>query len=160
MVHSSDEIDAGIDQLLRFMDPDAAAIENGNVLECLVWGGYWVAASDGQVDRVEVDSLQESTNPQLASAAAMAIKQSKEPLVFIQQRFHESAKQCRQLPPHQRHAMIQRMIAVAKANMSVASEEMVTLREICKALDVNPAFPEKILWQYEDFVFANYGTGT
>ncbi len=43
---------------------------------------------------------------------------------------------------------------VAKASMAVAAEEKSTLEEICIALDVNPAFPERILGQYEDYVLA------
>jgi hypothetical protein len=50
------------------------------------------------------------------------------------------------------------LIAVAKANFAVAAEEQSTLQEICITLEVNPAFPEKILWQYEtDYVFAQMG---
>ena len=115
-----------------------------------------MAACDGRIDLVEVNSLREATNPRIAAEAAAAIKQDANPLNLIRQQFHRAAQSCSQLPPHQRHAVIQKLIAVAKANMSVATEEMNTLREICVALNVNPAFPEKILWQYEDYVFANY----
>ncbi len=57
-------------------------------------------------------------------------------------------------PPLQRHAIIQQLIAVAKANLAVATEEQNTLQEICAALEVNPVFPERILGQYEDVVFS------
>lgn len=152
--HSDEAADARIDELLRFMDPDAAAINDRNVAECLVWGGFWVAASDGRIDRVEVQALGQTAKSRLANEAAAAIHKATEPLQLVRERFHGAAKGCRRLPPPQRHAIIQQLIAVAKANLTVAAEEKNTLQEICTALDVNPAFAEKILWQYEDYVLA------
>jgi uncharacterized tellurite resistance protein B-like protein len=147
-------LDARIDELLRFMDPDAATIHDRRVVECLVWGGCWVAASDGRIDRVEVQALGKSAKSRIASEAAAAIHKAAEPLKLIRERFYGAAEGCRHLPPRQRHAIIQQLIAVAKANLAVAAEEQSTLQEICIALDVNPAFPQKILWQYENYVFA------
>ena len=152
--HSDQAVDARIDELLGFMDPDAATIQNRSAMECLVWGGFWVAASDGRIDQVEVQALGKTMKSRIASEAAAAIRKAAEPLELIRERFHGAAKACRRLPPPQRHAMIQQLIAVAKANLAVAAEEQSTLQEICIALDVNPAFAEKILWQYEDYVLA------
>ena len=152
--YSEQEVDARIDELLGFMDPDAATIQNRTALEGLVWGGFWVAASDGRIDRVEVQALGNTAKSRIASEAAAAIHKAAEPLELIRERFHKAAKGCRHFPPPQRHAIIQQLIAVAKANLAVAAEEKSTLREICIALDVNPAFPEKIFWQYEDHVLA------
>jgi uncharacterized tellurite resistance protein B-like protein len=152
--HPDQAVDARIDELLRFMDPDAATIQNRSAVECLVWGGFWVAASDGRIDRIEVQALGKAVKSRIASQAATAIQEAAEPLKLIRERFHGAARDCRQLPPAQRHAIIQQLIAVAKANLAVAVEEKSALQEICVALEVNPAFPEKILWQYEDSVFA------
>ena len=148
-------VDGRIDELLRFMDPDAATIQNRSVAECLVWGGFWVAASDGRIDRVEVQALGNAVKSRMGNEAAAAIQKSAEPLKLIRERFQGAAEGCRRLPPFQRHAMIQQLIAVAKANVAVATEEKSTLQEICVALDVNPTFPERILGQYEDVVFAS-----
>jgi predicted Zn-dependent protease len=152
--YSDQAVDARIDELLRFMDPDAATMRNRNVVECLVWGGFWVAASDGRIDQVEVEALSKTVNSQIANQAAVAIQKSTEPLKFIREQFQRAAEGCRHLPAPQRHAIIQQLIAVAKANVTVGAQERRTLHEICIALAVNPAFPEKILSQYADCVFA------
>jgi len=153
--HTDESVDARIHELLQFMDPDAATIQNRRVVECLVWGGFWVAASDGRIDQAEIDALSKAVQPQIAHEAVVAIRKSADPLKLIQERFLRAAEGCRQLPPAQRHAMIQQLIAVAKANLGVATEEKNTLQRICAALNVNPDFPERILWQYEtDYVFA------
>ncbi len=152
--HSDQAVDARIDELLRFMDPDAATIQNRSVVECLVWGGLWVAASDGRIDRVEIQALGKSVKSRIANEASAAVQKAAEPLVLIRERFHQAAEGCRRLPPFQRHAIIQQLIAVAKANVTVATEEKNALQEICAALGVNPVFPERILGQYEDHVLA------
>ena len=71
--HSDQAVDTRIDELLRFMDPDAATIQNRSVAECLVWGGFWVAASDGRIDRVEVQALGNAGKTRMAAEAAAAI---------------------------------------------------------------------------------------
>jgi len=152
---TDESVDARIHELLQFMDPDAATIQNRRVAECLVWGGFWVAASDGKIDQAEIVALSKTVLPQIANGAVAAIRKAAHPLKLIQERFLRAAESCRQLSPAQRHAIIQQMIAVAKANLGVGTEEKSTLQQICAALEVNPAFPEKILWQYEtDYVFA------
>jgi peptidase M48-like protein/tellurite resistance protein TerB len=151
----TDEIVNGrIDELLGFMDPDAATIQNRNVLECLVWGGFWVAASDGRIDRVEIQALGNAGKTRMASEAAAAIQKAGEPIKLIRERFMRAAESCLALPPFQRHAIVQQLIAVAKASLDVSAQEQSTLQEICTALKLNPVFPEKILGQYEDYVFA------
>ena len=152
--HSDQIVDSRIDELLRFMDPDEATIQNRSAAECLVWGGFWVAASDGRIDRVEVQALGETAKSQIARQAAAAIQKAAEPLKLIRERFQAAAQGCRRLPAFQRHAIIQQLIAVAKANLAVAAEENNTLQQICVALEVNSAFPERILGQYEDYVLA------
>lgn len=152
--HSDQRVDGRIDELLRFMDPDAATIQNRSVAECLVWGGFWVAASDGRIDRVEIQALGNAVKSRMGNEAAAIIQQAAEPLKLIRERFMGAAEGCRGLPPFQRHAIVQQLIAVAKANVAVAAEEKNTLQEICIALEVNPVFPETILGQYEDYVFA------
>jgi tellurite resistance protein len=152
---SDEDADARIDELLRFMDPDAATMGNRNVVECLVWGGMWVAASDGRIDQVEIEAISKAVKSQIANEAARAIQKAAEPLKFIRDKFDRAAVGCRRLPPPQRHAIVQQLIAVAKANLGFAAQEKTTLQEICIALEVNSAFPEKILSQYEsDYVFA------
>jgi uncharacterized tellurite resistance protein B-like protein len=149
------DADARIHDLLRFMDPDATTKGNRNVFECLVWGGFWVAASDGRIDQVEVEAICKTVKSPLANEAAKAIRKVPEPLKFIRENFDRAAVGCRRLPAAERHAIIQQLIAVAKANLAFAAKEQAALQEICKALGVNPVFPEKVLSQYQvDHVFA------
>ena len=154
---SDEAVDGRIEELLAFMDPDAATVQNRSVLECLVWGGFWVAASDGRIDRVEIQALGNAGKTRTAGEAAATIHRSNEPLKLIRERFMRAADSCLSLPPFQRHAIVQQLIAVAKASLDVSAQEQSTLQEICKALKVNPVFPEKILGQYEDYVFAGAG---
>ena len=157
---SDQAVDGRISELLGFMDPDAATIQNRSVLECLVWGGFWVAASDGRVDRVEVQALGNAGKTRMASEAAAAIQKAGEPIKLIRERFMRVAESCLSLPPFQRHAIVQQLIAVAKASLDISVQEQNTLREICTALKLNPVFPEKVLGQYEDYVFAGAYTQT
>jgi phosphopantothenate synthetase len=76
------------------MDPDAATIQNRSAVECLVWGGFWVAASDGRIDQVEVEAFSKSIGSRTASEAAIAIRAAAEPLKLIRERFHRSAEGC------------------------------------------------------------------
>jgi tellurite resistance protein len=152
---SDEDADARIHDLLRFMDPDATTMANRNVFECLVWGGFWVAASDGRIDQVEVEAICRAVKSPLANEAAKAIRKAPEPTKFIRENFDRAAIGCRRLPAAERHAVVQQLIAVARANLAFADRERAALQEICKALGVNPVFPEKVLSQYEvDNVFA------
>jgi tellurite resistance protein len=152
---SDQAVDARIQELLQFMDPEIATIENSSVVECLLWGGFLVAASDGRIDQVEVDAISSAVNSPITGEAVRAIQKSAQPLEFIRNKFRVAAEVCCRLPPTQRHAIIQQLVAVAKANLNVATEEKNALQEICIALKVNPAFPERILGQYADCVFAH-----
>ena len=51
--------------------------------------------------------------------------------------------------PSDRHALMQKLIAVAKADLNVDEQEKVALGEICTALGVAPTFVDKVLWLYE-----------
>ena len=103
-----------------------------------------------------VEAISKAVNSEVANVAAAAIHKAAEPLKLIRENFQRAAERCLQLPPPERHAIIQQLIAVAKAQLAVADEEKKTLQQICIALQVNPAFPEKVFSQYEvDYVFAH-----
>jgi uncharacterized tellurite resistance protein B-like protein len=151
---SDQAVDARIQELLRLMDPDAATIGSRIAVECLAWGGFLVASSDGRIDQTEFETIAKTIQPQNASKALAAIQESAEPLKFIREHFHSAAEGGRKLPPPQRHAILQHLIAVANAHVTVGIAEKTVLQEICVALEVNPAFPERIFAQYTDTVFA------
>ena len=145
---SDDEADARIHQLLQYMDPDHATLGNRNVDECLVWGGLWVAASGGRIDQAVFQAISKSVNSPVASEALATVQKHAEPMSIIRERFDRAAMGCQHLPPPQRHAIVQQMIAIAKANANVADQERNVLQQICIALELNPGFADRILAQY------------
>ena len=155
--HSDQEVDSRIHELLKFMDPDAATIGNINSIACLVWGGALVAASDGHIDRAEVETLAKSVNSEVMNKARTAIHNAADPMKLIREQFSIAAQKGRHLPPPQRHAIVQQLVAVANSNGSAAAAEKTALQQICTALDVSPVFPEKIQTQYMDEFFAQMG---
>lgn len=147
--HSDQQMDERIDELLQSMEPDPAGSEPPETAECLIWGGHWVAASDGHMDQVECETVARHTDGRRAEEAAAEIRSAAEPVALIQERFRGAAESCRKMPPSDRHALMQKLIAVAKADLDVDEQEREVLREICVALDVVPTFVDKILWLYE-----------
>jgi uncharacterized tellurite resistance protein B-like protein len=142
------DADSRICELLQLMDPDAATMGTRNVDECVVWGGFWVASSDGQIDQLEVEAISKSVKSQIAREALAFLQGAAEPNKIIREKFDRAALGCRHLPPPQRHAIIQRLVAVAKASMDIADKERTALQQICGALELDPSFAEKILAQY------------
>lgn len=146
---TDEDTDHRINELLQYMDPDRATMGTRNVDECLVWGGLWVAASGGPIDQMMIQAISKAVNFSSVSNEALAIVQKHaEPLRVIRERFDRAAVGCRRLPPAERHAIVQQMIALAKADMEVAAEERNTLQGICVALDLNPSFADRILAHY------------
>jgi len=147
--HTDAEVDQRVSELLRFMDPKTEEETQAELQECLVWGGYWVAASDGRIDQLERRAIAGLADSKIVDEATSAIKASKRPLDLIRQRFHQAAQKCCRLPPPDRHQLIQQLIAVAKANLDVDRREKAALQSIGKALQVGPVFVDKILQLYE-----------
>ena len=107
-----------------------------------------MAASGGKTDQLLLKAISKAVNSPIASEALAVVHKHAEPLKIIRERFDRAAVGCRRLPPPERHAIVQRMIAVAKANVNVAVEERSALQEICLALELNPGFADRILAQY------------
>jgi tellurite resistance protein len=147
--HSDEQLDQRISELLNFMEPEPEEVRDRRRDECRLWAAYWVAASDGRIERVEVAAAGTPTDQQITRDAEAALRGASHPLDLIRERFHQAAEACRRLPAPRRHALVQELIAVAKANLTVETAEKKALQEICVALDVNPSFPERILWLYE-----------
>lgn len=131
------------------MDPDPSTMENRSALECLVWGGFWAAASDGRIDQAGLEALARAVKPPFVNVAAATVRMSAEPLKPIREQFNRAAQGCRQLPPSERHALIQQLIAFTRANLAVTTQEKSTLQEICTVLKVDPIVSEEILSQHE-----------
>ncbi len=142
---SASEADKRIDGLLEFMEPELAGASKAAETECLLWGGYWVAASDMQVDAAETASIRGMVGDEAVAKAEQEIKASSNPLAFIRERFTAAAKKCSGLQPAERHSLVQKLIVVARADKQLKQEEKAVLREACIALGISPTFAEQIL---------------
>jgi uncharacterized tellurite resistance protein B-like protein len=139
------EMDEKIDALLEFMEPEMVGADKNAAMACLLWGGYWVAASDGHIDLSESMSIRNMTDAQAIQKAEAEIKSSSSPLALIEKRFQQAAKRCLRMPPSERHALVQRLIVVARADKQLREEEKAVLRRVCEALEINPIFVAQML---------------
>jgi uncharacterized tellurite resistance protein B-like protein len=142
---SAKEADERIDGLLKFMEPELAGESKAAETECLLWGGYWVAASDRQVDSTETASIRSMVGDETAAQAEQQMKASPDPLAYAKERFMTAAKKCASLQPAERHSLVQKLIVVARADQQLKEEEKAVLREACIALGISPTFAEQIL---------------
>jgi uncharacterized tellurite resistance protein B-like protein len=139
------EMDERINALLEFMEPEMVGADKNAAMACLLWGGYWVAASDGRIDRLESMSIRNMTDAQAVRKAEAEIRSSSNPLALIRKRFQQAAKRCLRMPPSERHALVQRLIVVARADKQLREEEKAVLRQVCETLRINPTFVEQML---------------
>ena len=93
------------------------------------------------------------TQARFARAAALSaifalsatVSAKADPLALIQIRFHQAAKQCQGLPPSEKHALVQRLIVIARTDKELREEEKAVLGQVCQALGINPLFVEQML---------------
>lgn len=142
---TDEEVDRKIDEALGVMEPPPGQSDPPQVIQCLLWGGYWVAAADGTIDTVESRAIGEVTGEQAARDALAEIRSAADPPTLIQERFQRAAAACRNMPASDRHVLVQKLVAVAKADLDVAQEEILALRRICEAIDISPAFVDQVL---------------
>jgi uncharacterized tellurite resistance protein B-like protein len=140
-----EKVDEKIDELLVFMEPETAEANKDAATACLLWGGYWVAASDGDVGKLESTSIRNMVDEQAVQQAEAEIEHVSEPLVLIKEKFQQAAQKCKKIPPHERHALVQKLIVVAQADKHLGEGEKTVLRQVCEALEVNPIFVEQML---------------
>jgi uncharacterized tellurite resistance protein B-like protein len=140
-----EKVDEKINELLEFMEPETAEANQDAATDCLLWGSYWVAASDGDTDALESTSIRNMVDEQAVQQAEAEIARASDPSVLIEEKFQQAAKGCMRMPPHERHALVQKLIVVAQADEHLAEEEKAVLRQVCEALKVNPLFVEQML---------------
>lgn len=142
---STEELDARIEALLVSMEPGTAQAKEASAAECVLWGGFWVAACDGSVEAAERASIGRMADERAAKAADAEIAAARDPLALIKERFAQAARRCHKLPSSDRHALVQKLIVVARADTRLEEGEKAVLREICAALKVSQDFVETIL---------------
>lgn len=142
---TNEQMDNNINSLLSFMEPESIENTGTPASECLLWGGFWVAVADREIDSREVMSIFHMVNPTRGKQAHDQIKRASNPITFIQNNFKKAAKQARNLSPGEKHALVQKLVVVARADQVVKPEEIQVLKQICHMLKVNPAFIDQIL---------------
>jgi len=146
---STEEMDKKILALLLSMEPNTEEENRSTVDDFLIWGGFTVAAADGRIDTAECASIRELAGEESAKKAEEELRSSQDLHGLIKTRFTAAAKRCRKLNSPDRHSLVQKLIAVAKADQVLDDREKAALREVCGALDVSPAFIEQILMMTE-----------
>jgi Zn-dependent protease with chaperone function/uncharacterized tellurite resistance protein B-like protein len=142
-------LDAAIGRLLGFMEPDTRPQRRNEAATCLLWGSYWVAAADGRIDELELQKIDTIAGPELATEAHDQVRRAADPVRLTRERFQNVACASSGMPLAHRHALIQKLIVVAKVNGVVTDEEKVVLREASKILGVSPGFVDGMLAMFE-----------
>lgn len=148
--HSDREADEQVEKLLAFMEPEPPEVGAHRTAERLLWAGLLVATSDGSLEDKELENLTKMTEPDMAQEAIAAVRAAADPAALIRERFAAALGHGGQMPVSERHAFVQRLIAIAKSDQVVAEPEKEALREVCKALDIDPLFVDKILVLFGD----------
>ncbi|MBI5240830.1 MAG: M48 family metalloprotease [Elusimicrobia bacterium] len=138
------ELEARIEGLLKSMEPGRAE-SRPEVQEALLWGGYWIASCDGSVDSSEAALLRTLVPEALVQAAAEETARAPQRGALIQGRFAAAAKRCAALPAADRHALLQKLIVMARADGKLADEEIRALHEAAGALGTAPGFVDQVV---------------
>jgi len=145
------EMDRRIEEMLGSMELPSAG--RAGVEECLVWGSLWVAASDCVIQGNELETIRGLAQSHLLDQAMervmVELNNSHDPLELIKNEFYKHAQKCGQMPPMERHGLVEKLVVVAKADGRVEEKELQVLREVCQILGVNPVFVDQVFFMYE-----------
>jgi len=144
-VLTTEEMDEKVEALLQVMEPDTAAASNTAAKDCILWGGYRIAASDGDIDLSEHISIRSIVDYKDAQEAEAKIRESKNPLPLIRRKFRAAARKCLELTPAERFALVEKMVVVAGADSEIKKKERKTLQRIGEALKVKEELMDRIL---------------
>jgi uncharacterized tellurite resistance protein B-like protein len=142
---STEDMDARINEVMAVMEPETEAELMDLERDCLLWCAYWVAAADGRIETVEVESIKEMCPAESVAAAREAIRGSKTPISFIGEKAEEACAKALRLASQERCAMLQKLIVVARADNVIDEGEKDVLHRICGLMDVDPTFVDQIL---------------
>jgi len=146
---SAETLDSRIAEMMNSMEPMTSRAEEAIEAECLLWGGYLVAASDGRLDVGELRNIEGNVPENMVAAAREQINHTSNFTQLFQEKFNSAAKKAKKLPLAERNIIIQKLVAVARADTVVDNAEKVVLRKICEQLGVNPTFADQMLLMME-----------
>lgn len=142
---SAPQLEERIDALLASMEPERAEAREGCARDAVLWGGYWIAAADGKIVSGEGAAIRAAVPAEAMRKADEEVRAAKDGWAHIKEKFLSAAKKCLKLPASDRHALLQKLIVIARADGSVDEKELAVLREACRALGVNPGFVDQIM---------------
>ena len=142
------DLEARIEGLLKAMEPGRAEARP-EAQEALLWGGYWIASCDGSVDSREAALMRTLVPEALVQRAAQETAAAPQRGALIQERFLAAAKRCSALPAADRHALLQKLIVMARADGRLADEEVRALHEAAGALGATPGFVDQVVKLFE-----------
>ncbi|MBI2362403.1 MAG: M48 family metalloprotease [Elusimicrobia bacterium] len=146
---SAEEAERRVEELLRAMEPERAEAGSAPAREAALWGGLWLASCDGAVDPAELAAMAAWAEPAALGAASVQLAAGADPAARARERFLANAKACAGLPAADRHALLQKLIVVARADQVVKPAERAVLAEMARAFGTDPAFVERVLSIFE-----------
>ena len=146
---TAEAAEKNVEALLRSMEPERAEAGSAPARDAALWGGLWLASCDGAVDSSEAASIAAWGDPAALAAARAELSAGPDPSGRARERFLVNAKACAGLNPADRHALLQKLIVVARADGVVKPAERAVLGEMAAAFATDPAFVERVLSIFE-----------
>jgi tellurite resistance protein len=131
------------------MEPPAPEAQSKAAAEALLWGGLWLAQCEGGLADSEAAVLTGFAGPDALAAARQELAAAPDAMVAARVRAVEASRRAKSLPAADRHAVVQRLVVVARADGAVSAPETAGLREIAAAMALSPQFVDKILSLFE-----------
>lgn len=146
---TAEEAEKKVEALLRAMEPERAEAGSAPARDAALWGGLWLASCDGSIDPSELAAMGGWAEPGALEAARSELSGGPDPAGRARERFLTGAKACAGLPPADRHALLQKLVVVARADGAVKPAERAVLSEMAAAFATDPAFVERVLSIFE-----------
>jgi uncharacterized tellurite resistance protein B-like protein len=146
--HPVAELDRRVESLLRSMEPDATGAGPKQARDVLLWGGLLVVAADGKAHEKEKATLGQTVGPDALEAALKTLRATGNEaaaVAHIRKQVEAAGLACRSLPAPDRHALVQKLVAVARADNELSESELVALRTTAEAIGLSPGFVDKII---------------
>lgn len=145
----SEAAEARVEELLAAMEPDKAEGKSDSGREAALWGGLWLAACDGRTAPEELAAIATWAPPSELEAARKELACAGDPAAAARSRFASAASACAALTEADRHALLQKLVVVARADGEVKPSERGVLAEMSRCFGTDPGFVDRILRLFE-----------